>query len=75
MSKLSRCDNPPEIKVVNRVRVDVRRQRQRVADEAVFELGDEVALPAQALDLPRAEGESCDGDDGEEDEARAVAAL
>ena len=56
-------DDAAEVEVVDGRRVDARRQGERVADEAVFEFGDELGLPAQALDLPGAEGEGGDGDD------------
>lgn len=53
----------------------MRRQRQRISHQPVLELGDQLRLPAQTLDLPCAQCEGCDGDDGEEDEAGAVLAL
>lgn len=61
------------VEVVDGRGVDGRREREGVADEAVLQLGDEVRLPPEALDLPRPEGEGRDGDEGEEDDARAVA--
>lgn len=56
--------NSAEVEVVDGGRVDVRRERKRIANEAVFELGDELGFPAETLDLPGAEGEGCDGDKG-----------
>lgn len=44
--------------------VDARREGEGVADEAVLELGEEVGLPLEALDLPGAEGEGRDWDEG-----------
>lgn len=52
------------VKLVDGGGVDVRRQRQRLAHQAVLELGHQRRLPAQALDLPGAEGEGSDGDEG-----------
>lgn len=40
------------------------REGEGVADEAVLELGEEVRLPLEALDLPGAEDEGGDGDEG-----------
>lgn len=57
-------DDAAVVKVVDRGRVNVRRQREGVAHETVLKLGNEVRLPPQALDLPGAEGKGCDGDEG-----------
>lgn len=64
MAQAAGGEDTAVVKVVDGGRIDLRREGQGVADEAVFELGDEVGLPAQALDLPCAEGECCDGDEG-----------
>lgn len=53
----------------------MRRQRQRIPHQPILELGDQVRLPPQTLHLPCAQREGRDGDDGQEDEARAVLAL
>lgn len=47
-------DDAAVIELVDGGRVDVGRQGEGVADEAVFEFGDEFGLPAEALDLPSA---------------------
>lgn len=73
MAEVARGVDAAVVKVRDGVRVDLGREREGVADEAVFEFGNEVRLPAEALDLPCAEGEGCDGDQGEDDEAWAVA--
>ena len=52
------------VKVVNGRGVDGWREGERLTDEAVLELGDELRLPAEALDLPCAQNEGCDGDEG-----------
>lgn len=61
---MARGEHAAVVEVVDRLRVNSRRQGQRVADEAVLKLGDEVVLPAEALDLPRPEGEGSYGDKG-----------
>jgi hypothetical protein len=56
-------DDASEIEVVDGGRVDSGREGEGVADETVLEFGDEFGFPAEALDLPCAEGEGGDGDD------------
>ena len=57
------CD-AAEVEVCDCVGVDVGRQGQRWADDAVFGFGDQVGFPAETVDLPGAEEESGYGDDG-----------
>lgn len=64
VAEVAAGDDAAVVEVVNRGGVDVRREGEGVADEAVFEFGDELGLPAEALDLPGAEDEGGDGDDG-----------
>lgn len=54
----------PVVEVGDGVWVDARRERERWPDDAVFALGDEFGFPFQAVDLPGAEEEGGDGDDG-----------
>jgi len=72
--KAARGEHAAVVEVVDRLRVNSRRQGQRVADEAVLKLGDEVVLPAEALDLPRPKGEGGYGDKGCAEEELAVGA-
>lgn len=62
------------IKVAYGLRVDARWERKWLSHNAVFAFGDEVRLPLQTLDLPRAQEEGCDGDNGEDDEAWSMPA-
>lgn len=64
MAEVAGGEHPAEVEVVDGRGVDVRREGERLADEAVLELCDELRLPAKALDLPCAEGEGRDGDEG-----------
>lgn len=57
------------------VRVDGGREGQRLADDAVLALGDQLRLPPQAKDLPGAQGEGRHGDQDEDEEAGPVAAA
>lgn len=50
----------------------MRRERERIAHEAVLESGDELGFPVQALHLPCPEDEGGYGDEGEDDEARTM---
>lgn len=55
-------DDPAVIKLRHGRRIDPRRQRQGWLDELVFEFGDQLGFPVEALDLPCTEGEGSDGD-------------
>lgn len=67
MAKVAPAYDPAVVKVGDGVRVDARGKGQGLAHDTVFTLGNKVCLPLQALYLPRAEKESCDGYDGEDD--------
>jgi hypothetical protein len=46
MAEFADCADAAEVEVVNGIGVDIRRKGERIADETVFELGDEFGLPA-----------------------------
>lgn len=52
MAEAARSVDAAIVKVVNGLGVDGRGQGEGLAEEAVFEFGEEVRLPAEALDLP-----------------------
>lgn len=64
VAQRARGEDPAEVEVADYGGVDVWRQGEGVADEAVFGFGDEAAFPAEALDLPCAEDEGGDGHEG-----------
>lgn len=52
MAETARGVDAAIVKVVNGFGVDGWGQGEGLAEEAVFEFGDEVGLPAETLDLP-----------------------
>lgn len=52
------------VEIVDGGRVDGRRQRKGVSNKTVLKLGNELRLPSEALDLPCAQEEGRNGDDG-----------
>ena len=53
MAEATGGEHSAVVEVVDGRRVDVRWEWEWLADEAILELGDELRLPAEALDLPR----------------------
>jgi hypothetical protein len=64
MSQTSGGVDPTIVKFRDNLRVNLRRQRERRLDQTVFVLGNQFGFPIEALNLPCAEGERDDRDQG-----------
>lgn len=75
MPKPPLANDSAVVEVAYGLRVDAHGKRKWLSHDAVLAFRDEIRLPLQALDLPGAEEEGCDGDDGEDDEPWSVSAA
>lgn len=64
MAEVAAGDDAAVVEVMDGRGVDIWWEGEGVADEAVLKFSDELSFPAESLDLPGAEGEGRDRDDG-----------